>query len=111
VQIANPNLIVEKKALKKWMHWHPKAPLKEIFKYNDLTVSGVSVAFSLRCPPATELYCATTHLDKVIERPGGALGFLPFLCHHLDPLLRVAFGHFVQENSNRIWRTWRERGR
>jgi len=41
VQIANPDLIVEKQNLKKGMHWHPKAPLKEIFENDDLTGSGV----------------------------------------------------------------------
>ena len=40
VQIANPNLIVEKQAVKKWMHRHPKTPLNEIFKDNDLTGDG-----------------------------------------------------------------------
>ena len=46
VQIANPNLIVEKQALKKQMNRNPKTPLKEAFENNNLTSSWVRDAFS-----------------------------------------------------------------
>jgi len=43
MQIANLNLIIKKKALKKQMNKHPKSPLERIFKNNDLTSSGIRV--------------------------------------------------------------------
>ena len=55
VQIADPDLIVEKKALKKRMDGNPKTPLEEILKNNNLTGAGVGVALPLWCPPAAEL--------------------------------------------------------
>ena len=57
MQIANPDLIVQKKTLKKRMNRNTKAPLNEIFKNDDLTGARVGVALPLRCPPAAEL-CA-----------------------------------------------------
>ena len=39
------------------------------------------------------------HLDEVVERPGGAPGFLPFFGHRLSPLLRVALAHFLCKKS------------
>ena len=98
MQIANPNLVVEKQTVKKWVHRHPKTPLKEIFKNYDLTGLGVWIAFSLWRPPAAELLVVQQpHLEKVVEGSGCALGLLPFLCHHFGPLLGVARGHFAQE--------------
>ena len=95
MQIANPDLIVEKQTLKKGMNWHPKAPLKEIFENYDLTGPGIWVAFSLRRPPASKLLVMQQpHLNEVVEGSGGALGLLPFFHHHLGPLLGVALGHF-----------------
>jgi hypothetical protein len=55
VQIAYPDLVEDKHTLKKGMHRHPKAPLKNIFENNNITGSRVWIAFSLRCPPAAEL--------------------------------------------------------
>ena len=55
VQIANLDLIVEKKPLKKRMDGNPKAPLEEILKNNNLTGTGVRVALPIWRPPAAEL--------------------------------------------------------
>jgi hypothetical protein len=40
MHIANPDLIVQTKALKERMNRNPKSPLEKIFKYNDVTGSG-----------------------------------------------------------------------
>jgi len=40
VQIADPDLIVKKKTLKKRVDRNPKAPLEKIFKNYDLTARG-----------------------------------------------------------------------
>jgi hypothetical protein len=45
MQIANPDLIVQAKALEEWMNRNPKSPLEKIFKYNHLTGSGIRDAF------------------------------------------------------------------
>ena len=37
MQIANPNLVVKTKPLKKRMNRNPKSPLKEVFEHHDLT--------------------------------------------------------------------------
>ena len=55
MQIANPDLVIQKKTLKKRMNRNTKTPLNEIFKYDDLTGTRVGVALPLRCPPAAEL--------------------------------------------------------
>jgi len=55
VQIADPDLIVKKKALEGRVDRNPKAPLEKIFKYYDLTDTGVGVALPFRRPPAAEL--------------------------------------------------------
>ena len=45
VQVADPYLIVKKKALEERMDRNPKTPLEEIFKNYNLTGTGVEVAF------------------------------------------------------------------
>jgi hypothetical protein len=96
MQIANPNLVVQKQTLQKGMNRDPKAPLKEIFENYDLTGSGIWVAFSLQRPRAAKLLVMQQpHHDKVVEGPGGAPGLLPLFHHHLGPLLGVALGHFL----------------
>jgi len=52
MQIANPNLIIQKRTLEKRMNWDPKTPLKEIFKNDDLTRSRTGEAFSKGRPLA-----------------------------------------------------------
>jgi len=52
MQVADPDLMVKKKALEERMDGNPKTPLEEIFKNDNLTGAGVGVAFSLRRPPA-----------------------------------------------------------
>jgi len=47
VQVADPDLIVKKEALKKRMNWNPKTRLEEILKNDDLTSAGVGVTFPL----------------------------------------------------------------
>ena len=47
VQIANPDLIVKEKTLKKRMNWNPKSPFEVIFKNYDLTGVGVGVTLPL----------------------------------------------------------------
>jgi len=37
VQVADPDLIVKKKALKERVNWNPKSPLEKIFENYDLT--------------------------------------------------------------------------
>jgi len=54
VQIANPDLIVEKKTLEKRMDGNPKTPFEEILKDYNLTGVGVGVALPLWRPPAAE---------------------------------------------------------
>jgi hypothetical protein len=44
MHIANPDLVVQAKALKEWMNRNPKSPLEKIFKYNDVTGSGIGDA-------------------------------------------------------------------
>jgi len=55
VQVADPDLVVKKKALEKRMDRNPKAPLEEILKNNNLTGARVGVALPLWRPPAAEL--------------------------------------------------------
>jgi len=55
VQVADPDLIVKKKALEERVDRNPKSPLEKIFKNYDLTGTGVGVAFPFRRPPAAEL--------------------------------------------------------
>jgi adenine-specific DNA methylase len=45
MQIANPDLIVQAKALEEQMNRNPKSPLEKIFEYNDLTGLGIGDAF------------------------------------------------------------------
>jgi len=100
VQIANPDLIVEKKTLEKRMDGNPKTPFKEIFEDYNLTGAGVGVALPLWCPPSSELLTVQESLfDEVVDGPCVALGFLPFLGHHLGPLLGIALHHF---NSSKV---------
>jgi len=100
MQIADPNLVIKKKALKKWMNRHPKSPLEKIFKNNDLTSSGIRVTLPFWCPPAAKLLVVQKpHLDEVIEGPHGAPGFFPLLGHHLGPFLRVTLRHFYYVES------------
>ena len=40
-----------------------------------------------------------SHLDAVVERSCAAPGLLPFLGHHLGPLLGVALRHFLLVES------------
>ena len=76
MQIADPNLVIQKKALMKWMNRHPKPPLEKIFKNNDLTSSGIRVTLPFWLPPAAKLLVMQKpHLGEVIEGPRGALGF------------------------------------
>jgi len=80
VQVADPDLIVKKKALEERMDRNPKAPLEEIFKNDNLTGAGVGVAFPFRCPRAAELLIMKqTHSDEVVEGPRAAPGFLTLL--------------------------------
>ena len=94
MQIANPDLIVQKKTLKKRMNRNTKASLDEILKNDDLTSARVGVALPLRFPPAAEL-CAVQkpHIDEVTERFCGAARLLPLLGHQLGPLPGVALRH------------------
>jgi hypothetical protein len=46
MQVANPNLIIEKQTLEKEMNWNPETPLKEVFENNNLTSSWILEAFS-----------------------------------------------------------------
>jgi len=95
VQIANPDLIVEKKTLEKRMNGNPKTPLKEILEDNNLTGVGVGVALPLRRPPSSEFLIVQKPLfDKVVEGSCVAPGLLPFPGHHLGPLLGIALRHF-----------------
>jgi len=95
MQIANPNFIINKKALKKQMNRHPKSPLEKFFKNHNLTSTGIGVALSFRCSPAAELLVVQKpHLNEVVEGPLVAPRFLPFLGHHLGPVLCVALRHF-----------------
>ena len=54
MQIANPNLIVEKKTLEKRMDGNPKTPFEEILKDKNLTGAGVEVALPFWRPPSAE---------------------------------------------------------
>jgi len=95
VQIANPDLIVEKNTLEKRMDGNPKTPFKEILEDYNLTGAGVGVALPLRCPPSSEFLIVQESLfDEVFEGSCVAVGFLPFLGHHLGPLLGIALRHF-----------------
>jgi len=95
VQIANPDLIVEKKTLEKRMDRKPKTPFKEILEDYNLTSAGVGVALPLRCPPSSEFLIVQEPLfNEVVEGPCVASGLLPFLGHHLSPLLGIAFRYF-----------------
>jgi len=95
VQIANPDLIVEKKTLEKRMNGNPNTPLKEILEDNNLTGAGVAVALSLRRPPSSKFLIVQKPLfDKVIEGSCVASGLFPFLGHHLGSLLGIALHHF-----------------
>ena len=63
MQVADPNLIVKKKALEERMDGNPKTPLEEIFKNDNLTGARVGVAFSLWRPPRKErLHSYPVHL-------------------------------------------------
>jgi len=107
MKIANPNLIIKKKALKKRMNRHPKSPLEKIFKNNDLTSSGIQVTLPFWCPPAAKLLVVQKpHLDEVIEGPRGALGFLPLLGHHLSPFLRVTLRYSYCAKSFELGVEW-----
>jgi len=107
MQIANPNLIITKKALKKRMNRHPKSPLEKIFKNNDLTSSRIQVTLPFLRPPATKLLVVQKpHLDEVIEGPHGALGFFPLLGHRLDPFLRVTLRHSYCAESFELGVEW-----
>ena len=73
MQIANPDLIIQKKTLKKRMNRNPKAPLNEIFEHDDLTGTRVGEALSFRRSPAVELRAVQEpHVDEVTEGLGGA---------------------------------------
>ena len=94
MQIANPDLIVQKKTLKKRMNRNPKARLNEIFKHDDLTGAGVGVALCLRCPLAAELRAVQKpHIDEVTKRFCGAARLLPLLGHQFGPLPGVTLRH------------------
>ena len=76
VQIANPDLIVKKKALKERVNRNPKPPLEKIFKNYDLTRTRVGVAFPFRCSPAAELLIVQQpHSNEVVEGSRAAPGF------------------------------------
>jgi hypothetical protein len=45
MQIANPDLIIQAKALEERMNRNPKSPLEKIFKHNHLIGSGIGDAF------------------------------------------------------------------
>jgi hypothetical protein len=47
MQIANPDLVIQTKALEERINRNPKSPLEEIFEYNDLTGLGIGEAFRL----------------------------------------------------------------
>jgi len=95
VQIANPDLIIEKKTLEKRMNGNPKTPLKEIIEDNNLTGAGVGVALPLWRSPSSDFLIMQKPLsDEVVEGSCVALGLLPFLGHHLSSLLRIALSHF-----------------
>ena len=53
MQIAEPNLVISAKALKKWMHRNSKTAL-EIFEDYNLTWLGIRVALAPRLAPPTE---------------------------------------------------------
>jgi hypothetical protein len=42
---ANPDIIVQTKALEERMNRNPKSPPEKIFEYNDLTGLGIREAF------------------------------------------------------------------
>jgi len=95
VQIANPDLVVKEKTLQKRMNGNPKSPLEKILENYDLTGARVRVAFPFRCSLAFEfLIMQESLLDEVVEGSCVAPGFLPFLGHHLGPLLGIALRHF-----------------
>jgi hypothetical protein len=55
MQIANPNLVIQTETLEERMDRNPKTPLEEIFKDNYLTMLGIGVAITARCPPSSKL--------------------------------------------------------
>jgi hypothetical protein len=68
MQIANPNLIIQRKTLKEGMNWNPKAPLEEIFEDNYLTRMGIGVAIAARCPPSCKLPVVKhAQADEVVD--------------------------------------------
>ena len=68
MQIANPDLIVKEKTLKKRMNGNPKSPFEVILKNYDLTGTGVGVTLSLWCPPAAELLVVQEpHSDRSLR--------------------------------------------
>ena len=68
VQIANPDLIVKEKTLKKRMNKNPKSPFEVILKDYNLTGAGVGVTLSLWCPPAAELLVVQEpHSDRSLR--------------------------------------------
>jgi hypothetical protein len=95
VQIANTDLIVEKKTLEKRMNGNPKTPLKENLEDNNLPGAGVGVALPLWRPPSSEFLIVQKPLfDKVVEVSCVALGLFPFLGHHIGSLVGIALRHF-----------------
>ena len=59
MQIANPDLIVKEKTLKKRMNGNPKSPFEAIFKNYDLTGVGVGVTLSGALQPPSSWLCRT----------------------------------------------------
>jgi len=100
VQIANLNLIVKEKTLKKRMNGNPKSPFEVILKDYDLTGAGVGVTLSLWCPPGAELLVVQeSHSDEVVEGPRVAPRLFPLFGHHLGPLFRIALRHYRRRKS------------
>ena len=100
VQIANPDLIVKKKTLKKRMNGNPKSRFEIILKDYDLTGAGVRVTLSFWCPPAAEfLVVQKPHSDEVVEVPRGAPRLLPLFGHRIGPFLRITLRHCRSRTS------------
>ena len=92
MQIANPNLVVKTKPLKKWMYRNSKSPFKEILEHHDLTWLWIGVPLTLRRVPSCELLVVEyPHGDEVFNGLLIAFRFPPFLRHDPCFFLRITF--------------------
>ena len=67
MQIANPDLIVKEKTLKKRMNGNPKSPFELIFKNYDLTGVGVGVTLSGALQPPSSWLCRSPILTRSLR--------------------------------------------